>query len=306
MKTVFNNSMVAHIWAQQTQEQGRSNNGQFYFKGPTIYSYRDSWPLAHFHESGLILINTQRVSNTTSRHESYVRGALAYDDSRIVYIDSVRIMERLLEKYTGSDIIANEITELFKIKVDSALVSASKRKKESTRANDINEALNALHTCEKLCKALKQSFPLHDLQEKLKGDSAGIIAAHKKEREELERVRKEAAKTGHDEELQKFRNGEPYNSNKLLKYTQDKYMRIKGESIETSGGAEFPIAHALKAFKLICAIKERGESYRPDKTIHLGHFKIDMINKNGDVKAGCHYVKWSEIESCAIALGIYP
>ena len=38
MANVFSNSMVAHVWAQQTQSEGRSNNGNLYFEGPCIYS----------------------------------------------------------------------------------------------------------------------------------------------------------------------------------------------------------------------------------------------------------------------------
>lgn len=52
MRTVFTNHMVAHVWAQQNQPHGRSGNGQFFFDGPTIYSYRRSYPIAHFTGAG--------------------------------------------------------------------------------------------------------------------------------------------------------------------------------------------------------------------------------------------------------------
>ena len=37
MKTVFNNSEVCHVFAQQEQEYGRSGN--IFFEGKKIYSY---------------------------------------------------------------------------------------------------------------------------------------------------------------------------------------------------------------------------------------------------------------------------
>ena len=47
-RTVFDNSMVAHVWAQQGQDFGRSNNGNLYFEGPTIFSYGSHFPIASF------------------------------------------------------------------------------------------------------------------------------------------------------------------------------------------------------------------------------------------------------------------
>ena len=39
MKTVFSNSkMVAHVWAQQSQNEGHNSNRSLYFKDGTIYN----------------------------------------------------------------------------------------------------------------------------------------------------------------------------------------------------------------------------------------------------------------------------
>jgi hypothetical protein len=79
MKTVFTNSQVAHVWAQQNQATGRSGNGQFYFEGATIFSYGGHFPIARFVEangSRVVLFTAADYSVTTGRHKSYVRGAL--------------------------------------------------------------------------------------------------------------------------------------------------------------------------------------------------------------------------------------
>lgn len=86
MKTVFENRMVAHIWAQQNQSEGRSSNSQFYFKDKTIFSYRDTWPLATFIKDNEVLLNTERISVTTSKHLGYVRQALNHD-AKIWHVD---------------------------------------------------------------------------------------------------------------------------------------------------------------------------------------------------------------------------
>lgn len=81
-RQVYDNSMVAHIWANQSQESARSNNGQFYFSGPRLYSYG-----SHF-VAGLMvtdkqgkrhaLLNGRGYSMTTGRHMREARRAVAY------------------------------------------------------------------------------------------------------------------------------------------------------------------------------------------------------------------------------------
>ena len=79
-KTVLTNGMVAHVWAQQNQTFGRSANGNFYFRDATIYSYRDSFPLASFvtlpNGTRAVFINRDKYSVTTSSHQSEVRSAI--------------------------------------------------------------------------------------------------------------------------------------------------------------------------------------------------------------------------------------
>lgn len=58
MKTVFDNRMVAHVWAQRTQAYGRSSNGQFYFEAGTLFSYGSHYIVAKFvsmRELGLLI-----------------------------------------------------------------------------------------------------------------------------------------------------------------------------------------------------------------------------------------------------------
>lgn len=72
MKTVFSNSMVAHVWASQSQESGRSNNGQFYFEGRRLFSYGRHYVAGYAmprRDGGtLYMVNSDSYSITTSRH----------------------------------------------------------------------------------------------------------------------------------------------------------------------------------------------------------------------------------------------
>lgn len=74
----MNNSMVAHLWANEKQESANGSN--FYFEGESIYS--DG---GHFEVGRIVrnkrgekayLINDTYYSSTTSKHQYYVREAI--------------------------------------------------------------------------------------------------------------------------------------------------------------------------------------------------------------------------------------
>lgn len=76
-QTVFSNDMVAHVWAQQTQPFGRSNNGNFYFEGPNLYSYGTHYPVGIFTRSGRVFLNsTSSTPTTEGKHKNAARRAL--------------------------------------------------------------------------------------------------------------------------------------------------------------------------------------------------------------------------------------
>lgn len=74
----MNNSMVAHLWANEKQESAHGSN--FYFEGESIYSYG-----SHFEVGRIVrnkrgekayLINDGYYSSTTSKHQYYIREAI--------------------------------------------------------------------------------------------------------------------------------------------------------------------------------------------------------------------------------------
>jgi hypothetical protein len=53
----------------------------------------------------------------------------------------------------------------------------------------------------------------------------------------------------------------------------------------------------MHALAFIRKVRESGQEYiRNGHTIHLGHYVIDRIEPDGTVHAGCHVVRWEEIE----------
>jgi hypothetical protein len=79
MRTVLRNTdEAAHVWAAQTQTEGKAGN--VFFEGPTIYSYGRHFPMAKVYthaETGerVALFNPKRYSVSTSKHQHAARHA---------------------------------------------------------------------------------------------------------------------------------------------------------------------------------------------------------------------------------------
>lgn len=74
VKTVFDNDMCAHVWAQQTQAEGRGSKGSVFFEGTALYSYGHHY-LTGFIINNIAFLNTNKHSITTTRHQSRARQA---------------------------------------------------------------------------------------------------------------------------------------------------------------------------------------------------------------------------------------
>lgn len=87
----------------------------------------------------------------------------------------------------------------------------------------------------------------------------------------------------------------------------DTLMRVTldGEEIETSRRATFPTKFAPIAWRAIKRARDTSTAWkRNGKKIPLGHFQVDEIDASGNVTAGCHFVKFDEIERIARALNL--
>jgi len=328
------NHGVAHAFAQQNSESGKTNNGNMFYEGRVIYSYGDHYPIAIFLKNGMVAFNSTSSSPTTEgKHKNAVNRALGYNT-----VNLSCVLMQLLNKY--HDAQKNKTIAYFKKSylsrkgkesiiqgaVDDAQYQckqAVKRKKEYLRDSDYAAGIAALNEVVYFFDYIGVSCPKKilnfiddiqnnrdSLQEKFEAEQV----KDKKKRDKAERNRIKRDKEQAQEQLVKFRNHEPFN---YFSIDNTYLLRVKridegrafdiDESleIETSGKARFPISHAKKAWSIIKACKDSNQEFkRNGKSIHLGNFQIDSISENGDIIAGCHKVKYSEIESLAKLLNL--
>lgn len=327
MKKVFNSlDMVCHVWAQRNQEYGRTSNNNIFFRGDTIYSYGHHFPLATFIEDAngveYVLYNDDSYSVSTSNHQSILRRATGHysrincDTKTIKYIvdNSHNKHDKRFKKSLQSHVVKN---------VESIIAtqaqSASKRRAAHLKQDDITTAIACYNNACKLLSVYSVKMPkrVTNKIEELQSDTKNVYEKHCKELIAADKKRKREQKKREQERQAKakeavavFISGEKldYEQTRALTCLQDVYMRPEADgNIYTTQRASFPIEHAIKAFEFIRACKDKGEMWqRNGKTIRLGNFQIDRIDESGNVRAGCHFVKWQEIERVATVLNIYP
>lgn len=306
MRTVFDNAMCAHVWAQQTQYEGRSHNGNLYFRERTIFSYGPHFPLASFVDapdgSRVVFINSRSYSISTQGHKSDVWRAIDYGRGLTVFAvpdPSSRDHEGNLRRWEA------EAVEAFQ--------RADEPRRKRTRERNLEAANAILETAERYAATfgIKWKWAGAD---KLAAKWAREARAAQRRAEALAAQRAEEARV--QLEAQRQRDAEAFvewsrgeRDYCPRSYAVDErgsvYMRVNGDELETSMGASVPLAHAVKAFRFIRMCRERGEGFKANgRVIRVGHFTVSEITPQGDMRAGCHSFTWERIAEIAEAVGV--
>jgi len=284
-RTVHPADMVAHLWAHKSQDHAKAPGGNFYFHGDTIYSYGSHFPIArHVTRKGksAVLLTTRTYSHTTSGHTWMVEGACRH--LTVFHVDNVESREprRQFEEYRAR----------FKELARKYVKSRQNKPYVFSQLKGLVEEANAFSA-------------FFALRVRLTLPAEGEMAAECKAIEKKEREAKRRAEANRQREeterVQKWLDGQ----SDYCPYGQAVRLRIKGDELQTSHGARVPLAHAIKAFRTIKRLRDKGQTYeRNGHTIHLGHFALDAVDAQGNVRAGCHNVAWEEIARVATIAGV--
>jgi len=286
MRTVLrNHNEVAHVWAQQNQDHGRASNMFFY--GSSIYSYGEHYTIAKFQENKVVLINSERYSVSTSKHASIVRGSIP---------DSIKTFE---VPSTGSERYERcDRTNLrhYARKFAFYIKKASKARSyfdfylkgaKDTRAQafDYSETFDCKHLLKDF--DFDFDFEAEDIKEKIK---AIRIREAKRKAEKLAKLKAEM-----EENVIAWRNGKKV---WIVSYPETLLRLIDdGKTVETSKGAHFPTEQARLAIRFVKSVMKSGKSWqRNGERFELGNYQLDAVSTIGTVRAGCHIVKFAEIE----------
>ena len=114
----------------------------------------------------------------------------------------------------------------------------------------------------------------------------------------------ERAQVARDAETERaWRAGE---SNAAPEYseTAGALLRVRGDVIQTSRGADVPVSVAPMVWQAVNAARDARAAHDfGDKAPRLGHFALNSIDANGDIVAGCHVIRYTELQRVAVVLG---
>jgi hypothetical protein len=296
-KVVFSTDMVAHIWAQQKQGYGR-NHGNFYFEGATIYSYGSHFPIAKFVErkgKRAVLFTTRTYGSTTSKHLRMVLNAL----------DGLGVL--ILHVYRpDNDPRSSEVKKDAEAEMKTAVDKVARAR------SHLEYAIEACHGIALRANDLSKFYgwrwrlkvPPFD-EAKLAKQRVSNAAAGERNRvkREEERARWEAANA--EQMVKNAVKREAWLRGEAVQYPWSGYdegtlLRVHGDLVQTSRGAEVPVEHAKRLWPIIERVMQRGEAYqRNGHSEHIGDFVVDRIEPTGDIKIGCHLIKFDQVQKIA-------
>jgi len=299
MKTVFDNDMVAHVWAQQTQANGRNAGNTLLFERGSLYSYGYHFEVARFiwpASDRAVYINPSEYSATTGRHKSLAYGAVA--DCRIFVLPR----DLWIDETDGAELVDSKHSRAaayYADKVAEFIGKAARARKY--RALHLREARRVSAEAQDYAGYFNLPIGQFSPSVPLEQDSAELDAIAATER----RVSREAAKREREasaEQLGKWRAGQSV-AFPMAHQPSDgaALLRVVGEEVQTSRGARFPLAHAERALPIVARCLASLDNHGGGATfgggvLRLGHFKVDRIDDSGTLFAGCHRIKRAELE----------
>lgn len=299
MRHVYTNHEIPHLWSHQSQYKARNSTGSLYFEGQTVYSYGAHFPIAR-HITNLrgeraILFTTAHHSVTTSGHCSAVARAIP-PNIPVFHVPHLRSgWSELPDHAQNMESYVRRISELLG-KAKRARTNRDWLKREALA---LREQLRGYLTFFALTAVpLPESDELDALETWIQGHEE----EERQRREEAARAAEQVRRRDQAEQIQRFLAGDAHAS-----YISgvSPMLRVVGDEVETSLGARFPVAHAIRALAFVHAVRASGREYvRNGHAIHLGPYVIDRIETDGTVHAGCHVVRWEEIERIAPELSI--
>jgi hypothetical protein len=286
MKTVFQNSEICHVWANNLDKNRSGRASNIFFDGFTLYSYGRHFELGKKIEVNGTLytfVNSNSYSNSTRRHQEHLRGAVNRHEN-VIYLPFPQ------NQFFGEASAKLAVENLFKQSFEHFKAQIKAR----TLENEFNAGSAKLAKIAQLCELFK--FPLPEL-------SADFIEVKEKAREAREKAWVNAKKAREAREvkeqakrliLQKSEgekldlwltgdfSGQLYNLGIYLRLSKDR------RTVETSHGAKVPTVEALQLLKDI----------RSNENVigrQIGNFTVKETTLD-HIIIGCHKITWEAIE----------
>lgn len=282
MKKVFSsNSELAHVWANQLQNEGSANN--MFFQGPVIYSYGTHYEIARFvtapNGQKVCFVNSNGYSNSTAKHTNHVWNAIP-DGVLVFRVPFIHGVGGYWHRQTHFF----EINRLDKV-IESMLIQCQNlvfdQLNAVSRFHAFFQANNIFNEIQEICTLFGLDIPARPEnwnKAKEKADNLRATQGEREKAKELKKLEKEK------ELLNKWLNheyhGQLYGIPVHLRLSSD------GTKIETTKGAKVGLESALVLLEKLQKYDAVGEK--------INGFTV-IENTLDHVKIGCHLIAWPVI-----------
>jgi hypothetical protein len=324
-KTIYPTNEIAHLWAHQAVPVAYNPRRNFYFEGPTIFSYGSHFPIAmHVRNKrgqSAILLTEKTHSVTTAGHISMVRRAIPFPTSTCFNV------------WNPTDARPEVIRRDYEIRIERKRASLDAPKtRKTTKAQRLLELRSLIAEANRAAEFFGfdsfEPVPQADIDAALavQAEYSAKLEETREARRIVQNARWEAQRERWAQEQTKrrldqeqfcamwestlkdcWRNRQPFPDGVGMQghALSFAYLRVSGNEIETTLGARVPAEHVRRALPFVLRLLASGQQWqRNGHTIHLGHYSLDRIDADGTVHAGCHRIPRAEVEYIAATLGV--
>ena len=299
MKTVFTPNELPHVFARQSQIEGKTSGRNFFFERNVIYSYGYHFPIARILESGIVLFTNRSYSNTTAKHINKVSYALNHKDK--IYVNN-----------PNASVVDNLIAFSNDLKAEFDIIENTRRRphtRDAAKASVNNITTTATAYCVAMDTTLEKQIKLLDkapFAERLiaasvfkKAMDAGydhtkfLLNLNKKLTAKQLKADKER-KIKAQEKLDKWLAGE---SNTYYLDTQFTPLMLRKRVIDEETTIVETTMGASVSFKAAKVLYDLIKSGRDIKGHVIDNYTV--IGINGTLKVGCHEIPTEEVKRFA-------
>jgi hypothetical protein len=269
MRKVVSPEQVAHLFANQMQQEARTQTSNLYFYGERIYSYGSHFCIAKFVDEQTLLFTERGYSNTTAKHIGIVRHATSHKD-KIYCANPTGTHDENFEYWLNdAEYISKKLINARKPEIYIGQLETIKAK--ATKYANYFEIAIPL-TLEKVLSIT---------------DKVEIVAYYESKQALIEAEAKAKAKKEAKEHAKELKEWRTFEKARLYTRIGYDYLRKTNDEFETSQGVKIPIAVGLRFYN---NIKQglTGEKFLD--------FDIREITKDY-ISIGCHKITFKEIES---------
>lgn len=319
---------IEHKWAHNTNPDRSLTVGNKHVRGFMIRHYATpiacKYPDKKDPTKGVVVFNNKTYSSRTSGFQSMIRRAIPSSWTTVqVYSDRFyrgddyvstkrRVASALAIMYEDQEKLVKELkTASPRISTRARLWTAISGKQASIAqvAKFLGRRPKGLKHFKIDCEALERETNTYHaaMNEKREARWAKRSEEHRKWQE----ARDAEMKLTREEKIAKWRNGESVYTG-IHTYTReldvDTMVRFSkdGRRVQTSRGVEITLKDALNAFKIARVCRA---TYKRDPALaavnnaaialdrpKIGLYTLEEISSEGDLRIGCHFLKYGEME----------